>query len=132
MVISVIIANFEVKRILANNESAFNVLSHEAFVQMGISTKQLKPVKIPLQGFGGGVIASEGVIELPLTVGSEGGQVTQITTFEVIRTPKAYNATLGRPLLNRIRTIVLTFHLVINLPTSNGIGVVQGSQTIAR
>ncbi|XP_022843108.1 uncharacterized protein LOC111366623 [Olea europaea var. sylvestris] len=36
LVISVIIANFEVKRILVDNRSAANVLSHEAFVQMGI------------------------------------------------------------------------------------------------
>ncbi|XP_022883797.1 uncharacterized protein LOC111400630 [Olea europaea var. sylvestris] len=48
LVISAIIANFEVKRILVHNGSATNVLSHEAFVQMGISSEQLKPVKPPL------------------------------------------------------------------------------------
>lgn len=32
LVISAIIANFEVKRILVDNESATNVLSHEAFI----------------------------------------------------------------------------------------------------
>ncbi|XP_022873242.1 uncharacterized protein LOC111392197 [Olea europaea var. sylvestris] len=102
LVISVIIANFEVKRILVDNGSAANVLSHKAFVQMGISSKQLKSVKTPLQGFGGGVITPEGIVRLPLTLGTEGKQVTQITTFEVIRTPMAYNAILGRPMLNKI------------------------------
>ncbi|XP_022866144.1 uncharacterized protein LOC111385950 [Olea europaea var. sylvestris] len=76
LVISAIIANFEVKRILVDNGSAANVLSHEAFVQMGISSEQLKLVKTPLQGFGGGVITPEGIVGLPLTLGTEGKQVT--------------------------------------------------------
>ncbi|XP_022855587.1 uncharacterized protein LOC111376815 [Olea europaea var. sylvestris] len=131
LVILVIIANFEVKRTLVDNGSAANVLSHVAFVQMGISSEQLRLVKTPLQGFGGGVITSEDIVGLPLTLGTEGKQVTQITTFEVVRTPMAYNAILGRPLLNRIRAIVSTFHLAMKFPTSNGIGIVRGSQIVA-
>ncbi|XP_022860313.1 uncharacterized protein LOC111380886 [Olea europaea var. sylvestris] len=121
LVISAIIANFEVKRILVDNGSAANVLSHEAFVQIGISSEQLKPVKTPLQGFGGGVITPEGIVGLPLTLGAgaEGKQVTQITTFEVVRIPMAYNTILGRPMLNRIRAIVSTFHLAMKFPISN-------------
>ncbi|XP_022888990.1 uncharacterized protein LOC111404411 [Olea europaea var. sylvestris] len=68
-VIIAIIANFEVKRILVDNGNAANVLSHEAVVQMGISSKQLKPVKTPLQGFGDGVITPKGIVGLPLTWG---------------------------------------------------------------
>ncbi|XP_022858555.1 uncharacterized protein LOC111379427 [Olea europaea var. sylvestris] len=132
LVISAIIANFEVKRILVDNGSAANVLSHEALVQMGISVKQLKPVKTHLQGFGGGVITPEGIVELPMTLGSEGRLVTHIVTFEVVRTPMAYNAILGRPLLNKIRAVISTFHLAMKFPTYSGVGVVRGSQTMAR
>ncbi|XP_022890991.1 uncharacterized protein LOC111406040 [Olea europaea var. sylvestris] len=132
LVISAIIANFEIKRILVDNGNAANVLSHEALVQMGISVEQLKPVKTPLQGFGGGVITPEGIVELPMTLGSEGPQVTHIVTFEVVRTPMAYNAILGRQLLNKIRAIISTFHLAMKFPTYSGVGVVRGSQTMAR
>ncbi|XP_022872023.1 uncharacterized protein LOC111391100 [Olea europaea var. sylvestris] len=47
LVISAIIANFEVRRILTDNGSAANILSYKAFGKMGISTQQLKlaPVK---------------------------------------------------------------------------------------
>ncbi|XP_022848733.1 uncharacterized protein LOC111371045 [Olea europaea var. sylvestris] len=113
LVISAILANFEVRKILIDNKSTANVPSHEAFVQIVISSEQLKPVKTPLQGFGGGVITPEGIVGLPLTLGAEGKQVKQITTFEVFHTPMAYNAILGRPLLNRIRAIVSTFHLAM-------------------
>ncbi|XP_022860123.1 uncharacterized protein LOC111380720 [Olea europaea var. sylvestris] len=105
-VISAIIANFE----------------------MGISTKQLKQIRVLLQGFDSGVVTSEGITELPLTLGSEGKQVTWFITFHVVRAPMAYNAILGRPLLNGIKVIVSTFHLAMKFPTSNGIGVVRGNQ----
>ncbi|XP_022891694.1 uncharacterized protein LOC111406513 [Olea europaea var. sylvestris] len=67
LVISAIVANFEVKRILVDNGSAANILLQEAFAKMEISSQQLKAVKTPFQGFGGGVITPEGVVELPLT-----------------------------------------------------------------
>ncbi|XP_022855572.1 uncharacterized protein LOC111376800 [Olea europaea var. sylvestris] len=124
LVISAITSNFEVKIILVDNRSAANLLSYEAFIQMGITSEQLKPVKTHLQGFGGGVITPKDIVGLPLTLGAEGKQVTQISTFEVVRMPMAYNAILGRPLLNRIQAIVSTFHLAMKFPTSNGIGVV--------
>lgn len=48
LVISTIVANFEVRRILIDNGSAVSILSYEAFTKMKISTKQLKVVKTPL------------------------------------------------------------------------------------
>ncbi|XP_022880891.1 uncharacterized protein LOC111398189 [Olea europaea var. sylvestris] len=132
LVISAIVANFEVNRILVDNGSAANILSQEAFAKMEISSQQLKAVKTPLQGFGGGVITPEGVVELPLTLGSGQKQVTEMTSFQVVRVLMAYNAILGRPLLNKIKAIVSTFHLAMKFPTSNGVGVVRGDQIAAR
>ncbi|XP_022872734.1 uncharacterized protein LOC111391716 [Olea europaea var. sylvestris] len=103
LVISAIVANFEAKRILIDNGSAANILSHEAFTKMGISPEQLKTVKTPLQGFGG-----------------------------IVRSSIAYNAILGRPLLNKVKAIVSTFHLAMKFPTSHGVGVVRRNQAAAR
>ncbi|XP_022864595.1 uncharacterized protein LOC111384541 [Olea europaea var. sylvestris] len=94
LVVSAVVANFEVRRIL---------------------------------GFGGGVIIPEGIVELPLTLGSGNTQVTEITPFQVVNTPMAYNIILGRPLLNKIQAIVSTFHLAMKFPTGHGIGVVRGN-----
>ncbi|XP_022860192.1 uncharacterized protein LOC111380787 [Olea europaea var. sylvestris] len=74
LVVFVIVANFEVKRILVDNGSATNILSQEAFAKMGLSLKQFKAVKTPLLGFGGRVIIPEGIIGLPLTLGSGNAQ----------------------------------------------------------
>ncbi|XP_022853911.1 uncharacterized protein LOC111375339 [Olea europaea var. sylvestris] len=132
LVISAIVANFEVKRILIDNGSAANILSQGAFAKMGIFPSQLKAVTTPLQGFGGGIIVPEGIVDLPLTMGSNKAQVTEITPFQVVSTHMAYNIILERPLLNKIQAIVSTFHLAMKFPTSHGIGVVRGDQTAAR
>ncbi|XP_022869438.1 uncharacterized protein LOC111388859 [Olea europaea var. sylvestris] len=106
LVVSAVVANFKVKRILVDNGSAANIFSQEAFAKMGISLKQFKAIKTPLQGFGGGVIIPEDIVELPLTLGSGNTQVMEITPFQVVNTPMAYNIILGRPLLNKIQAIV--------------------------
>lgn len=98
---------------------------------MGISIEQLKLVKTPLQWFGGEVITPVGIVGLTLKLGLEGRQVTQITTFEVVQAPMAYNIILGRPLLHRIRAIMSTFHFTMKFSTSNGVGVIRRSQTVA-
>lgn len=56
LIISTIVENFEGRRILIDNESAANILCYEVFIKTGILVGQLKTVKTPLQGFGGGVI----------------------------------------------------------------------------
>lgn len=130
LIISTVVANFEVKRILIDNKSATNILSHETFTKMEILASQLKAIRTHLQGFGSGVIVSEGVIELPLTLGFDRAQVIEITPFQVIRTPMAYNAFLGRPLLNKIQAIVSTFHLTMKLSIGPSVGLVRGDRQL--
>ncbi|XP_022843352.1 uncharacterized protein LOC111366903 [Olea europaea var. sylvestris] len=101
-------------------------------VSVVVANFELKVVKTPRQGFGGGVIIPEGIVELPLTLGTGSTQVTEITPFQVVNTPMAYNIILGRPLLNKIQAIVSTFHLTMKFSTGHGIGVVRGDQTAAR
>ncbi|XP_022894014.1 uncharacterized protein LOC111408496 [Olea europaea var. sylvestris] len=69
------------------------------------------------EGFGGGVIIPEGIVKLPLTLGFGNIQVMEITPFQVVNTPMAYNIILGRPLLNKIQAIVSIFHLAMKFPT---------------
>lgn len=121
LVILAIMANFEVRRILADNESATNILSREVFAKMEISAKQLKAVKTPLWGFGDGFIIPKTNVKLPPTLGSNQRRVTEITSFQVIRASMAYNTILGRPLLNKIKAIMSTFYLAMKFATSNGI-----------
>ena len=49
-------------------------------------------------------------------------KIVEVDFFIISAVNNAYNAILGRPLLNKIRAIVLTPHLLMKLPISEGIG----------
>ena len=52
--------------------------------------------------------------------------------FLIVNSSSAYNVLLGRPSLNAIKSIPSAYHMVIKFPTTNGVGLVQGDQRVAR
>ena len=88
----------------------------------------MKPIKTPLYGFGEERVYAEGAIQLPITFGLYPMQVTQIVDFLLVDQPSAYNAIIGRPTLNALRTVVSTYHLAVKFPVGNLVGEVRGDQ----
>ena len=71
------------------------------------------------------VIHSEGVIQLPLTVGS-GSCKSQVTLdFLVADVPLAYNMILDRSGLSALRVVPNRYHMVLKFPTPSGINEVR-------
>ena len=92
-----------IRRILVDSGSSSEILYKRAFLGMGFTLDQLRPVRVPLVGFDGMVIHSEGLIRLPLTV-SSGSCKSQVTLdFLVTDMPSAYNMILGRSRLSALR-----------------------------
>ena len=100
VVISLAIVNYDVKRILVDNESSMDVLYYDTFLKMSLSTIQLQPISASLVGFTGTSIQVKSTITLPITVGIEPHQRTLRLTFLVVKVPLAYNTILGRLGLN--------------------------------
>ncbi|XP_022888964.1 uncharacterized protein LOC111404383 [Olea europaea var. sylvestris] len=100
LVIFAVVANFEVRRILVGVPRKHTVA--RGFHQNENLSQTAQSSKNPLQGFGGGIIIPEGIVELPLTLGAGSTLLTEITPFQVFNTPMAYNIIPGRPLLNKI------------------------------
>ena len=73
-----------------------------------------------------------GSIQLVLTLGDPPCQATTTVRFLIVDAPSAYNMLLGRPTLNSIKAIPSTYHTVIKFPTTNGVGMVQGDQRVAK
>ncbi|KAF5449296.1 hypothetical protein F2P56_029760 [Juglans regia] len=78
-----------------------------------------------------------GSITLPVFVGTYPYVATAMTAFLVVRTRLAYNAIIGRLMLNALNAISSTYHLKMKFPTSEvhrprGIGEVCGEQVLAR
>ena len=84
LVVSAIIANHPVRRILINNGSSSEVLIYDAFLQMNLPRNLLRNSTIPLTGFGGNQVGVEGEITLLVTIGTEPYQKTFPLDFVVV------------------------------------------------
>ncbi|KAK3037168.1 hypothetical protein RJ639_031055 [Escallonia herrerae] len=132
LVVTLRVGNFDMKRILVDNGSSTEVLFYEAFQKMNIPPDCLLKIDTPLYGFTNHPVVCEGIIALPVTVGAPPTQAKLMLDFVVVRIPSAYNAILGRAVLNQLRAVVSTYHMRIKFPTENGVGEVKGDQVVAR
>ncbi|XP_022892274.1 uncharacterized protein LOC111407172 [Olea europaea var. sylvestris] len=115
---------FDAKRVLVDGGSAANVLIWDAFLGLKIPLEKLKMVTTPLQGFGGATVIPEGTVKIPVTLGTYPATVVIVTNFLVVKTPMAYNAIYGGPLLNVVGAVPSTYHQIMKFPTSRGVGSV--------
>ncbi|KAL8116987.1 hypothetical protein AgCh_023241 [Apium graveolens] len=84
LVITPIIGNSPVKRVLLDNGASVDILLHDTFLRMGYNDSQLTPTGMPIYGFEGVECPVEGIIKLPTTIGQEPRQATQMLDFVVM------------------------------------------------
>ncbi|XP_038975276.1 uncharacterized protein LOC103696981 [Phoenix dactylifera] len=113
VIVSLIIVNYGVKRILVDNASSLDVLFYDAFQQMKLRAEQLRKVNTPLVGFSGDFVPVESVIKLLITAREEPQSNTLRLDFLVVRVCSAYNAILGQPGLNAFRVVESTYYLLM-------------------
>nr|XP_009387420.1 PREDICTED: uncharacterized protein LOC103974340 [Musa acuminata subsp. malaccensis] len=132
LVVAARIANTQVRRIMVDIGSSADILYPDAFQKLVVSHDALKPMNSTLTGFTGESISPLGTITLPLTLGEVPRTKTVMATFLVVDLPTAYNAILGRPTLNKFRTVISTYHRTLKFPTRAGVGVARGSPRESR
>ena len=69
VVVSLNIANYDVRRILVDNGSSADILFYDAFSRMSALDSHLSPICSPLVGFTGDVVPTEGMIALTVAAG---------------------------------------------------------------
>ncbi|KAL5578569.1 hypothetical protein UlMin_020268 [Ulmus minor] len=99
---------------------------------MNLVGVKIEPTASSLSGFTGDSISSEGILNLPVELGSSPCQHIQAVDFVLVDCPSPYNAIIGRPTLNKIRAVTSTYHLLVKFPTVGGIGILRGDQTESR
>ena len=132
IVITLVIANYTTRKVLIDNGSSVDILNYPAFYQMRINKELLRPVNVPLIGFGGMKVLPVGTISLLVVVGSYPWQINKEMNFLVVDCSSSYNAIIGRPTLNNLRVTSSTCHMSIKFLTEYGIGEVQGDQLAAK
>ncbi|GKV11500.1 hypothetical protein SLEP1_g22757 [Rubroshorea leprosula] len=86
----------------------------------------------PIYGFDNHPVPVEGVITLPIYVGSEPRFRMASVTFLVVKMESAFNAILGRATLYELKAVISQPHLCMKFPTPQGVGVLKGNQKMAR
>ncbi|XP_017221564.1 uncharacterized protein LOC135148512 [Daucus carota subsp. sativus] len=134
LVVSLLIAENEVKRILVDNGSSTDICFQHTWDRLRLSNAVLEPCleETPLYGFGHNVVPIAGVAHLPVTFGSPPHQITKTIKFYIINAVSSYNMILGRPTLNALRAIPSTSHLKMKFPTPTGIGEIKGDSETSK
>ncbi|XP_052172145.1 uncharacterized protein LOC127788065 [Diospyros lotus] len=132
LVITAELGKWELQRILMDPRSSSKILYRQAFLGMGYEMTQLRTTKVPLVGFDGEAVYSEGIIQLPLTVGRGSRTSRVMLDILVADVPSAYNMILGRSGLNALQAIPSTYHLMVKFPTNRGTSEVRGDLRLAR
>ncbi|KAK3004786.1 hypothetical protein RJ639_020125 [Escallonia herrerae] len=122
LVITIKAGNFDLKRVLVDNGSSVEILFYDAFKKMNIPTNRLRKMDTPLYGFSNQPVTVEGIIALPVVIGTPLMQANFMLNFVVVKVPSAYNGILGRPALNQLQAVVSPYHLKIKFPIEDGIG----------
>ena len=128
LVISLQIGDYNMHRVLIDNDSSADILYCPTFQQMKIDKERLTPTNAPLVGFGGTKVFPLGAITLAVTAGDYPQQITREVMFLVADCLSAYNAILGRPTLNSWKAVTSTYHLMIKFSTNYGVGELRGNQ----
>ena len=71
VVVLTMIANYDVKKKLVDNESSTDVFFYSTFFRMRLSTNRLRRISTLLVGFTGDAVTMEEKITLPLIVGTD-------------------------------------------------------------
>ncbi|KAL0437621.1 UNVERIFIED_CONTAM: hypothetical protein Sradi_0470000 [Sesamum radiatum] len=117
LVITAILANYEVERIFIDSGSSADILFGEAYDQMQLGDVSLEKVNTSLYGFVGELVHSRGMVSLSLTMGRGTTRKTCLLKFLVVDVPSTYNVILGRPTLYTFQAVISTYHIKIKFPT---------------
>ncbi|KAK4390323.1 hypothetical protein Sango_2095600 [Sesamum angolense] len=132
LVITALLANYEVGRIFIDSGSSADIFFGEAYNQMQLGDITPEKVNTSLYGFAGKVVHLRGMISLSLTLGTRTPRKTCMLKFLVVDVPSTYNAILRRPTLNAFRAIISTYHMKIKFLTFGGVGEMQGDPLQSR
>ncbi|XP_074331197.1 uncharacterized protein LOC141668261 [Apium graveolens] len=96
LVITPIIGNYHVNRVMVDNGASVDILFHDKFLKIGYNDSQITPWNAPIYLFNGVEWKVEGAIQLFMTIGEEPREATQMLNFQIVNAASIYNILLGR------------------------------------
>jgi hypothetical protein len=122
LIVSMIIANREVRRIFVDSEASSDILFYDAFIRMGLKEEDLTPVDTSVYGLGGPDLTPVGMIDLLVIAGTSPRLRTETVTFLVLKMESAYNVIMGQPTIDAFKMVISLPHQRAKFKTENGVG----------
>ena len=120
MVVSIVIANFMVSKVLIDQGSSMDILYWKTFQSLEVSPNMVKPHFGPFLGFVGERVKTRGYVNLMNTFGQ--GQLSRSFTIRylIIDADTSYFDLIGMKTLNEREAFVSTLYLKMKFPTLIG------------
>nr|XP_016477705.1 PREDICTED: uncharacterized protein LOC107799137 [Nicotiana tabacum] len=115
LVISFLLNNVQIKRVLVDPGSSANVIRSNVVEQLKL-LDQIMPTSRVLNDFNMAGEATKWVITLPINI----SEPVQDTKFHIIDGDIRYKAFLGRPWIYSMRAVPSTLHQMMKFPTKDG------------
>ncbi|XP_059654931.1 uncharacterized protein LOC132301719 [Cornus florida] len=106
LVISLLVANCMIRRVLIDPGSSANIITKMIFEQLEVPSSSIRPTSSPLMGFDGTKVDPLGVIDLSVTAAKK----TLKENFVLTDIHPSYNLIMGRGWIHRMRGVPSTLH----------------------
>ena len=124
LVVSPIIGNVQVGRVLVDDGAGLNLLALEVFQKLQLKVKDLKP-SCPFYGVLPGKGESWGQIQLMVTFGEPDNYRMEPVIFDVAEYSLPYNAILGRPALAKFMAVTHVAYMMVKMSGPAGVITVK-------
>ncbi|XP_025670481.1 uncharacterized protein [Arachis hypogaea] len=132
MVITARVETGLIKRILVDTGTDSNIMFRKVFDALGLRDADLKTHQHDVVGLGNHFIKPDGIISLPISVGSGHGRRSVMAEFVVLRDSTAYNVILEMKTINDLGAVISTKILVMKFIADNGsVGSIKGDLEMA-
>ncbi|XP_059627660.1 uncharacterized protein LOC132270498 [Cornus florida] len=121
LVISLLVANCMIKRVLIDPGSSANIITKAVFEQLEIPSSSICSTSSPLMGFDGTKVDPLRVIDLSVTTAKR----TLKENFVLTEIHLSYNLIMGRGWIHRMNGVPSTFHQVMRYLSLDGKEVIN-------
>ncbi|XP_061351536.1 uncharacterized protein LOC133296547 [Gastrolobium bilobum] len=133
LVISGLLANYRVNRMLVDSSSSVDIIFWDAFRRMDLDYEQLEPCGAELLAFTGDKIKPLGYIPLRLTLGKAPTHKTVTLSFAVVDLSSAYNIILGQPFMKKFKIFLSIDQLAMKFVAKDGsVATIKADQVVTR
>jgi len=119
MMVTVTIANYQVKRILISQGNLTNILYWSTFQKLNLPDSLVMSNSEPLVEFTGKQVQTRGCVDLLTTFGTGPAYRTLTVRYILVEADLPYNAIIGRRTLNELGAVVSVYHMAMKFPAED-------------